>query len=69
MITELDIKTKDAVAVVLRRGVRWLGWNVKRYSYALWLGGLCGAAGWHATSWQYWVAVMPMVITVVWRES
>jgi hypothetical protein len=64
MITESDIKTKDAVAVVLRRSVRWLRGAVKRWAWVVWACGILSVAGWHAWQWQWWVAYVPLVLLV-----
>tara|TARA_R110000851_G_scaffold294810_1_gene449594 strand:- start:93 stop:353 length:261 start_codon:yes stop_codon:yes gene_type:complete len=42
---------------------------VKRYAYAAWIGAICSEAGWYAWTYQFWVAVVPMVVFVVWREK
>ena len=69
MITESDIKTKDAVAVVLQRSVRWMREAIRKWSWIVWAYGILAVAGWHVWQWQWWVAYVPLVLFIEWSHA
>ena len=61
-------RTVRASAGSLHGVVLRLARFLRRYMWCMWLGGAFSAAGWKWNMWQFYVAYVPVVLMLAWRD-